>query len=106
VARTSTPDPALAAAIRRLREERHVTREGLAFQAGITTGALARIELGRTTPGWDTVRLLVRALDITLVELGAMVEGTAATPSAASAPAPGRSAGDTDPPGGRLAVSA
>jgi transcriptional regulator with XRE-family HTH domain len=76
MARTSTPDPALAATLRRLREERGITREALAFKTGITTGSLARIELGQSVPGWDTVRLLVKALDITLAELGEAVEGT------------------------------
>jgi transcriptional regulator with XRE-family HTH domain len=75
MARTSTPDPALAATLRRLREERGITREALAFKTGITTGSLARIELGQSVPGWDTVRLLVKALDITLAELGEAVEG-------------------------------
>jgi transcriptional regulator with XRE-family HTH domain len=77
MARTSTPDPALAATLRRLREERGITREALAFKTGITTGSLARIELGQSVPGWDTVRLLVKALDITLAELGKAVEGKA-----------------------------
>jgi len=76
MARTSTPDPALAATLRRLREERGITREALAFKTGITTGSLARIELGQSVPGWDTVRLLVKALDITLAELGEAVERT------------------------------
>ncbi|HXN38212.1 MAG TPA: helix-turn-helix transcriptional regulator [Solirubrobacteraceae bacterium] len=76
MARTSTPDPALAATLRRMREERGITREALAFKTGITTGSLARIELGQSVPGWGTVRLLVKALDITLAELGEAVEGT------------------------------
>jgi transcriptional regulator with XRE-family HTH domain len=74
VARVSKPDPALATAVRRLREERGVTREALAFHAGITTGSLARIELKRSTPGWDTVRSIATALDISLVELASAVE--------------------------------
>lgn len=74
MARSSTPDPALAATVRRLREDRGITREALAFRSGITTGSLARIELGQSVPGWDTVRLLAKALDITLAELGAAVE--------------------------------
>jgi transcriptional regulator with XRE-family HTH domain len=75
MARTSIPDPALAATLRRLREERGITREGLAFKTGITTGSLARIELGQSVPGWDTVRLLAKALEITLAQLGEAVEG-------------------------------
>jgi transcriptional regulator with XRE-family HTH domain len=74
MARSSTPDPALAATVRRLREERGITRETLAFRTGVTTGTLARIELAQSVPGWDTVRLLAKALDITLAEFGEAVE--------------------------------
>jgi transcriptional regulator with XRE-family HTH domain len=73
--RPSTPDPALAATLRRMRSERGITREALAFRSGITAGALARIELAQSAPGWDTVRLLARGLDISMVELSAAVEG-------------------------------
>jgi FXSXX-COOH protein len=77
--RTATPDRALAATLRRMREERGMTREALAFRSGITTGALARIELGQAAPGWHTVRLLAEALDVGMVELSAAVEGRAAS---------------------------
>jgi transcriptional regulator with XRE-family HTH domain len=46
----------------------------LAFRSGVTTGSLARIELGQSVPGWDTVRLLAAGLGVTLVELSAAVE--------------------------------
>jgi len=58
-----------------MRTERGITREALAFRSGITAGALARIELGQSVPGWDTVRMLAMGLDITMVELSAAVEG-------------------------------
>jgi transcriptional regulator with XRE-family HTH domain len=51
-----------------------MTREALAFRSGITTGSLARIELGQSVPGWDTVRLVAEGLDISLVELSTEVE--------------------------------
>jgi transcriptional regulator with XRE-family HTH domain len=73
--RAAPPDRALAATLRRMREERGITREALAFRSGITTGALARIELAQAAPGWDTVRLLAEGLDIGMVELSAAVEG-------------------------------
>jgi transcriptional regulator with XRE-family HTH domain len=73
--RASTPDRALAATLRRMREQRGITREALAFRSGITTGALARIELAQAAPGWDTVRLLAEGLDVGMVELSAAVEG-------------------------------
>jgi transcriptional regulator with XRE-family HTH domain len=75
VTRSTSPDPALAATLRRLRAERGITRETLAFRSGITTGSLARIELAQASPGWDTVRLLAQGLDISMAELGAAVEG-------------------------------
>jgi transcriptional regulator with XRE-family HTH domain len=84
MSRAAGPDRALAATLRRMREERGITREGLAFRSGITTGALARIELGQAAPGWDTVRLLAEGLDIGMVELSAAVEGRSA--SALSSP--------------------
>lgn len=74
VPRAPEPDPALASALRRLREDRDLTREALAFHAGLTTGSLARIELGQSSPGWDTVRKVAKALDVTLVELARAVE--------------------------------
>ncbi|MBA3807128.1 MAG: helix-turn-helix transcriptional regulator [Solirubrobacterales bacterium] len=77
MARSPKPDPQLAAAVRRLREDRGVTREALAFHAGITTGSLARIELVQSTPGWDTVRSIAKALDISLADLVEAIEATA-----------------------------
>jgi transcriptional regulator with XRE-family HTH domain len=73
--RSLTPDATLAATLRRMREERGISRETLAFRAGITSGALARIELAQSVPGWETVRGLAMALDISMVELSAAVEG-------------------------------
>jgi FXSXX-COOH protein len=77
VPRSPTPDPALAAAIRRMREERGMTREALAFRSGLTTGSVARVELSQSVPSWDTVRLLAKALGVTLAQLAVEVEGDA-----------------------------
>jgi transcriptional regulator with XRE-family HTH domain len=74
VPRAPKPDPALASALRGLREARGLTREALAFHAGVTTGSLARIELGQSSPSWDTVRKVAMALEISLVELAKAVE--------------------------------
>ena len=73
--RTSAPDRALAATLRRIREDRGITLEALAFRSGITVSALSRIELARTAPGWDTVRVIAQALGVGMVELSAAVEG-------------------------------
>jgi transcriptional regulator with XRE-family HTH domain len=75
--RPSTPDPVLAATLRRLRAERGITREALAFRCGITPCALARIELAQAVPGWNTVRRIAAGLDVSMVELCAAVEGRA-----------------------------
>jgi transcriptional regulator with XRE-family HTH domain len=72
--RSPKPDPALAAAVRRLREERGLTREALAFHAEITTASLARIELAQATPGWDTIRRIARALELSMSGLAAAIE--------------------------------
>jgi transcriptional regulator with XRE-family HTH domain len=74
VARSTTPDPALGVAVRGLREGRKLTREALAYQAGITTNTLAGIELAQSAPGWDTVRSIARALGLSLVDLASAVE--------------------------------
>lgn len=74
VPRSLPPDPALAAALRRLREDRSMAQEALAFRSGISTGAIARIELGQASPAWVTVRRIADALGVSLVELGAAVE--------------------------------
>ncbi len=70
------PDPALAATLRRMRQERGITREALAVRSGVTVSAVERIEQGKTTPGWGTVRMLAKALGVSMVDLSAAVEGT------------------------------
>lgn len=64
----------LAGLLKRLREDRGITQEQLAFDAGITASALSRIERGLNSPGWMTVRRLAQALDVTLVRLAGEVE--------------------------------
>jgi transcriptional regulator with XRE-family HTH domain len=70
------PDPALAALLKRLREERKITQEQLAFDAGITASALSRIERGLNNPGWTTITRIAKALDVSLVELATDIEKT------------------------------
>jgi transcriptional regulator with XRE-family HTH domain len=74
VPRHLAPDPALAAVLRRLRVERGTTQEALAYRSGITTGSLARIELGQASPAWTTVRQIALALDVSMSELAKAVE--------------------------------
>jgi transcriptional regulator with XRE-family HTH domain len=68
------PDAALAELLKQLREEREITQEELAFEAGITASALSRIERGINNPGWMTVRRIAEALDVTLVQLARKIE--------------------------------
>jgi transcriptional regulator with XRE-family HTH domain len=74
VPRSLPPDPALAVALRRLREDHGMAQEALAFRSGIPTGAIARIELGQASPAWVTVSLITDALGVSLVELATAVE--------------------------------
>jgi transcriptional regulator with XRE-family HTH domain len=60
--------------LRRLREERGESQEAVAYRSGITTGSLARIELGQSSPAWVTVRQIAAALETSLVELSSAVE--------------------------------
>ena len=70
------PDQKLAAALKRLREDRDMTQEELAYKAGITISSLSRIERGITSPAWTTVAKLIRILDVGFAELVEKVEQT------------------------------
>jgi transcriptional regulator with XRE-family HTH domain len=74
VARSPTPDLALASVLRGLRVERGLTQEHLAIRAGLTLGAYARIELAQASPAWSTVRQIADALDVPLEAIAAAVE--------------------------------
>jgi transcriptional regulator with XRE-family HTH domain len=71
------PDLVLASLLKRLREERDITQEQLAFDAGITVSALSRIERGLNSPGWTTVNQIAKALGVSFVELATELERTA-----------------------------
>lgn len=51
-----------------------IARERLAPAAGITTGSLARIELGRASPSWETCRRIAGALGLSVERLAAAIE--------------------------------
>jgi len=74
MSRSPAPDPALAAVLRRLREDRGLTLEELAFKSGVSIGSLGRIELGRSSAAWSTVRQIADALGVSLAKLAAAVE--------------------------------
>jgi transcriptional regulator with XRE-family HTH domain len=67
-------DPALAKVLRRLREAEGVSQQAIAERAGLTVGAYARIEIGKSGPTWVTVRTIAPALGLSLAELAALVE--------------------------------
>jgi transcriptional regulator with XRE-family HTH domain len=69
------PDPKLAAAIKQLRKERHLSQEDVAFDADLTTSALSRIERGLSDPTYTTVQRIAEALEVGVVELVAVAEG-------------------------------
>ena len=69
----STDEP-LGATVRALREARGVSREVLAVDAGISTGTLARLELGKSDPPWSTLRAVATALELTVSELASAIE--------------------------------
>jgi transcriptional regulator with XRE-family HTH domain len=74
-------DPALASALRSLREQQGRTQEDLAHDVGVTVNALARIERGQADPRWTTVRRIAGALGVTLAELGHAIEGRSDSPA-------------------------
>jgi transcriptional regulator with XRE-family HTH domain len=77
--RSVAPDPVLGAVLRARREAAGLTQEQAAHRAGVTTGTLARIELGQASPAWMTVRQIADALDVRLADLAAAVEAPAST---------------------------
>lgn len=70
----SKRDCALAIVLRRLREQRGQSQEQLGYRAGLTAGALARIELAQSAPAWATVLDIAHALELSLVDLATAVE--------------------------------
>lgn len=67
--RSDQPQPALGKAIRQLREERGMTQEALAQEAGITVGHMSMIERGHSNPTWATVRAVAAAAGVSMVDL-------------------------------------
>jgi XRE family transcriptional regulator, regulator of sulfur utilization len=63
------PDQRLAELLKKLREDRELTQEDVAYQAGISTGALSRIEGAIANPSWTTVGRIAVALGVSVQEL-------------------------------------
>jgi DNA-binding XRE family transcriptional regulator len=67
-------DAPLPTVLRRVRHQAGMTQEGLAFDADVTIGCMSRIERGLSDPKWTTIRVVARALGISVGELEAAVE--------------------------------
>lgn len=63
--------------IRTLRKSKGLSQEALAENAGINLRTLQRIETGNAIPRGETLRLLARALDVSVQEMSAMIEAPA-----------------------------
>jgi transcriptional regulator with XRE-family HTH domain len=74
MARAPLPDPVLARLLKRLREDRGMTLESLAFKSGVSISSLGRIEQGHSSAAWSTVRAIINALGITIPQLGKLIE--------------------------------
>jgi transcriptional regulator with XRE-family HTH domain len=72
--RSDQPQPALGKAIRQLREDRGMTQEALAQEAGVTVGHMSMIERGHSNPTWATVKAVAQTLDISMGELATLVD--------------------------------
>lgn len=67
--RSDQPQAALGKAIRQLREDRGMTQEALAQEAGITVGHMSMIERGHSNPTWGTTKGISLALGVTIADL-------------------------------------
>ena len=74
MAPSTSADPMLAAAVRRIREERGETQEDVAYNTALTVGAFGKIERAAVNPTWTTVRAIAEAFELSLAELGRAVE--------------------------------
>jgi transcriptional regulator with XRE-family HTH domain len=72
--RPDSPQPALGAAIRALRDERELKQANVAEDAGITVAHLSKIEGGKVNPTWTTVVSIGEALGVSISELAKAAE--------------------------------
>lgn len=74
MATPSKSDTALGTVLREERERQDISQESLAHAAGMTVGALGRVERSQTDPAWSTVTAIARALKLSLQELGRRID--------------------------------
>jgi transcriptional regulator with XRE-family HTH domain len=60
----SKRDKVLAARLNRLRTERGLSQEALAFKAGVSTSTISRTERAEHYPSLPTIRKLAAALEV------------------------------------------
>jgi transcriptional regulator with XRE-family HTH domain len=72
----SAPDKRLAVVLARLRDELGMSQEDLAYAAGVSIGAVSRIERGLNDPQWTTVLKIAEGLGVPLGEIVDAVEDT------------------------------
>jgi transcriptional regulator with XRE-family HTH domain len=77
MARPSAHDAVLARILRDARLKSGLSQENAAHAAGITVGALARLERGETNPSWSTVRSVAEAVGLSMQALGKAVDADA-----------------------------
>jgi transcriptional regulator with XRE-family HTH domain len=68
----------LGRAIRELRQQRDVTQEALAPDAGITPKTLSLVERGEANPTWGTVQGIADALGVSMGDLAKLADKFAA----------------------------
>jgi transcriptional regulator with XRE-family HTH domain len=72
--KSERPQPALGAAIHKLREKRELSQVVLASEAGLSVRTLSAIETGNANPTWATVRDIAAALGVSIGELAKLSE--------------------------------
>jgi transcriptional regulator with XRE-family HTH domain len=70
----SDSNQALARAVKRLRRERGISQEDLAYEAKVTVSTLSRIERGLSSPTLGTLTQIANALSLSPSELVAAAE--------------------------------
>jgi transcriptional regulator with XRE-family HTH domain len=63
------PDKVVAARLNRLRQERGLSQEALAFRSGVSTSTISRTERAEHYPSLPTMRKLAAGLDVSLGSL-------------------------------------
>jgi len=71
----------LGRAVRDLRRRRHMTLEALASAAGMHTTYLSRIERAHSSPTWEKLVALARALDVPPSAIATAAEAQAKRPA-------------------------